>query len=117
MAQVAALVDDLFFQEKILEAARQLGVEVKICATGEALTATATEESPRLVFVDLNARYDPLEAIRRLREAGNQAPVIGFLSHVQTELAERARAAGCRQVMPRSLFTKNLAALLKQAKS
>lgn len=117
MAQVVALVDDLFFEAKILEAAHQLGVEVRICATGEALAATAGEEKPRIVFVDLNARHDPLEAIRRLREAGNRAPIVGFLSHVQTELAERARVAGCQEVMPRSLFTRNLAALLGRAKT
>jgi hypothetical protein len=32
-------------------------------------------------------------------------------------LAERARAAGCRDVMPRSKFTQNLATILSQAKS
>jgi len=43
-------------------------------------------------------------------------PVIGYLSHVQTELAEQAKAAGCREVMPRSKFTMNLAAILTSTK-
>jgi hypothetical protein len=43
--------------------------------------------------------------------------VIAFLSHVQTDLAERARAAGCQDVMPRSKFTQNLAEILRGAKS
>jgi hypothetical protein len=42
---------------------------------------------------------------------------VGFLSHVQTELAELARAAGCQDVMPRSKFTAELAQILGRAKS
>jgi hypothetical protein len=42
--------------------------------------------------------------------------VVGFLSHVQTDLAAQARAAGCDEVMPRSAFTQNLAAILTAAK-
>jgi CheY-like chemotaxis protein len=48
---------------------------------------------------------------------GNPRRVIAFLSHVQTDLAERARAAGCQDVMPRSKFTQNLAAILRGAKT
>ena len=48
---------------------------------------------------------------------GNPRRVIAFLSHVQTDLAERARAAGCSDVMPRSKFTQNLAEILRGAKS
>jgi len=128
MAQVVALVDDLFFQAKMLETARQVGVELKTVTTGEALLAEAQAAEPQeglgqvgpgpaLLIVDLNARQAPLEALERLRAAGNQRPVIAFLSHVQVELAERARAAGCLQVMPRSKFAQNLAAILSQAKS
>jgi CheY-like chemotaxis protein len=117
MAEVIALVDDLFFQSKILETARRMGVGVKIVATGEQLVAEAANGSPALLLVDLNARQGPLEAIEELCRIGNRRPVIAFLSHVQVELAERARAAGCQQVMPRSQFSQNLAAILAQAKS
>jgi hypothetical protein len=48
---------------------------------------------------------------------GNPRRVIAFLSHVQTDLAERARAAGCQDVMPRSKFTQNLATILRGAKT
>ncbi len=117
MANVVALVDDLFFQAKMQETARQVGVELKTVTTGEALLAEAQQSAPALLLVDLNARHGGIEALERLRAAGNQRPVITFLSHVQVELAERARAAGCQQVMPRSKFTQDLAAILSQAKS
>jgi hypothetical protein len=42
---------------------------------------------------------------------------VAFLSHVQTDLAAQARAAGCGEVLPRSQFTANLAEILRRAKS
>lgn len=115
MARVIALMDDLFFQAKLAETARQVGVELKVVTTGEALAEEA-RNAAGLVVIDLNARADAIGAIEKLRAAGNAAPVVAFLSHVQTELAERARAAGCREVMPRSKFTQNLAAILGAVK-
>jgi DNA-binding NarL/FixJ family response regulator len=91
-------------------------VELKTVTNGEALAAEAASE-PALVIVDLNARCDAAGAIGRWRAAGNEARVVAFVSHVQTELAERARAAGGAEVMPRSKFTRELATLLAQAKS
>ena len=117
MAQVVALVDDIFFQAKILETARHVGVEMKMVGTGDALVEEVANANPKLVIVDLNARQGALEAIERLRAAGSTAPLVAFLSHVQVDLAERARAAGAQDVMPRSKFTQNLATILAQAKS
>ncbi len=115
MARVIALVDDLFFQARLAETARQVGVDLKIVTTTEALAEEA-RTAAGLVVIDLNARADAIAAIEKLRASGNAAPVVAFLSHVQTELAERARAAGCREVMPRSKFTQNLAAILGAVK-
>jgi len=115
MGKVVALVDDLFFQMKLAETAKQLGVEAKVAANGEALLALM-DSAPKLVIVDLNARSQPLQAIEKLRQVRKDIRVIGFLSHVQTELAAQARAAGCNEVLPRSSFTQNLAAILNAAK-
>lgn len=117
MAQVLALVDDLIFQAKMQETARLVGVELHACSTAEALLAAIAKEAPRLVIVDLNARNNPLSAIEQMQVAARDIPLVGFLSHVQVELAERARAAGCREVMPRSQFTRDLATILAKAKS
>jgi CheY-like chemotaxis protein len=121
MADVLALVDDLFFQSKMAETARHVGVTLQTVSSGAALVAAlaapAAATAPRLLLVDLNARQGPLEAIESLHASGNQLPVIAFLSHVQVELAERARAAGCQQVMPRSQFTAGLAEILRQVKT
>jgi len=97
LAQVLAMVDDLFFQSKIIETARHLGVDLKICTTPDALAAELSKATPHLVVVDLNARNQPLDAIARMQSLAASVPLVGFLSHVQTELAEQAQAAGCRR--------------------
>jgi CheY-like chemotaxis protein len=115
MGRVIALMDDLFFQMKLAETAKQLGVEVKVATNGEALMKLM-ESAPKLVIVDLNARSQPLLTIEKLRQVRKDIRVVGFLSHVQTELAAQAQAAGCDEVLPRSSFTQNLAAILSVAK-
>jgi CheY-like chemotaxis protein len=115
MGRVIALMDNLFFQMKLAETAKQLGVEVKVATDGEALMQLM-ESAPKLIIVDLNARSQPLRTIEKVRQVRKDIRVVGFLSHVQTELAAQAQAAGCDEVLPRSSFTQNLAAILSVAK-
>ena len=116
MGRVVALMDDLFFQMKLAETAKHLGVEVKVATTADALLPLLDSAPPKLLIVDLNSRNGPIAAIEQLRAAKNRVRVVGFLSHVQTELAAQARAAGCDEVLPRSAFTQNLAEILAVAK-
>lgn len=115
MGRVVALMDDLFFQMKIAETAKHLGLELKVATNGDALAALL-DPAPQLVIVDLNARSQPLAAIARVRGANKDLRVVGFLSHVQRDLAVQAQSAGCNEVLPRSLFTQNLAEILSAAK-
>jgi DNA-binding NtrC family response regulator len=117
MAGVVALIDDIFFQAKLLETAKQVGVELRTCTTGDAFSAEIAKAQPKLIVVDLNARSGAFEALERLQASADKTPLIAFLSHVQVDLAVRARAAGCSDVMPRSKFTQNLATILARAKS
>jgi DNA-binding NarL/FixJ family response regulator len=120
MADVIALIDDLFFLAKVHETAKHTGVKLETASTGEQLLKMAGARPDALIVVDLNARQGALQAVEQLCAAGspgNPRRVIAFLSHVQTDLAERARNAGCMDVMPRSKFTQNLAEILRGAKS
>jgi DNA-binding NarL/FixJ family response regulator len=108
-------MDDLFFQMKVLETAKHLGVELKVATNLNALLQLMTPP-PNLVIIDLNSRNQPLQAIANIRAANQDIRLIAFLSHVQTDLAAQARAAGCSEVMPRSAFTQNLASILAAAK-
>ena len=124
MADAIALIDDIFFLAKVHETAKHTGVKLETAATGEQLLKAAAASPAALILVDLNARQGALDAVEQLCASnsamngqGNPRRVIAFLSHVQTDLAERALAAGCQDVMPRSKFTQNLPEILRGAKS
>jgi len=116
MGRVVALMDDIFFQMKVAETAKHLGIEFKVATNTVALLGLL-EPRPQLVIVDLNARSQPIDAIVKLRAESKDIRVVAFLSHVQRELAEQAKNAGCDEVMPRSSFTQNLAEILSPAKA
>jgi CheY-like chemotaxis protein len=74
-------------------------------------------ESATAVLLDLNHRSGKaLEVIRALKSNPGEgvAPVIGYLSHVQTDLAAAAREAGCDVVLSRSAFVQQLPGLLRK---
>jgi len=107
-------MDDLFFQMKLAETAKHLGLEVKVASNAEALLQLL-DPPPGLVIFDLNARSSPLDAVQRLRAAQPNLRVVGFLSHLQTDLASKAQSAGFDEVMPRSKFSMQLPQILAAA--
>jgi DNA-binding NarL/FixJ family response regulator len=113
---IVAAVGDLLFASKIRAAARAIGVEVRFARTAEELLALAAR-GPRLVVIDLNGRdLDPLAAIERIKEAtAGACRVVGFVSHVQTDLIAAARRAGADEVLARSAFAARLPVLLRPA--
>lgn len=66
-----------------------------------------TRASEVLYLIDLG-RPGVLEVLPGL--AG--LSTVGFVSHVDRDLARKARAAGCQRVLARSLFFRSLPALL-----
>ena len=106
---VVAVVDDMFFKAKIRAVAEAVGAEISFPRTKEALLERAA--SADLVIVDLqNEKIDPLSLPPELRPA----PLLGFFSHVEVELLRSALAAGYDRVMPRSVFTRDLADILSK---
>lgn len=106
-----AVVDDLFFASKIRGTAEQFGVTVSFPRRLDALMAAALRDQPQLIICDLHAtRIDPIELAKQLKadERLRAIPLIGFFSHVQTELQQQAEQAGFDRVMPRSAFTARL---------
>src|SRR5687767_12938308 len=115
MQSVIAIVDDLFFASKIRGTAEQVGTRVQFSRSIPDAAAKAREEAPALIIADLNASCcDVLELARALKSDDSLAsvPLLGFFSHIQTELHQAAIAAGYDRVIPRSAFTKNLADIL-----
>ena len=113
--RVIGAVEDLLFRSKISETASQLGVEATFPRSPKKLLDALREGAPDLLVLDLNsARFEPMALLRAVRseEATRSVPTVGFLSHVQKDLAVAAREAGCDRVVARSAFTKNLPEIL-----
>ena len=112
---VLAAVDDMFFAAKIRATAEQLGLDVRFAKSAEDVLEKARRESPALIIADLHStKCDPFGLARRIKanESLQSTPLIGFFSHVQVELQERAEQSGFDRVMPRSQFSKNLPEIL-----
>ena len=110
---VISVVDDMFFASKIRAVAEAVGVEISFPRSKEALIEKAREA--QLIVVDLhNQRFDPIAVANDLKsdEELRAIPMIGFFSHVETELQRNALAAGFDQVLPRSVFARDLPKIL-----
>ena len=57
---------------------------------------------------------EPLTLIPKLKSKHKKTSVIGFLSHVQGDLKQKAHEVGCDMVLPRSAFSQNLPQLLRR---
>jgi hypothetical protein len=118
-SRIFAFVDDLFFQAKIQETARKLNVKVEFVKTDKDLGEKMKEngdEKPSLIIFDLNSvSAKPLILIPKLNtKLKNGTSIIGFLSHVQGDLKQKAHEVGCDMVLPRSAFSQNLPQLLRR---
>jgi DNA-binding NarL/FixJ family response regulator len=112
---VVAVVDDLMFLSRIREAAKRQGIEVRAVRSAQDAVA-ACRQGARLVIADLDSvRLPVLEAISAVSAdpALPEVALVGFYSHVETERAREARAAGCRLTLPRSAFVRQLDDLLR----
>lgn len=112
MADVAYLIQDMLFSSKIRETAKPLGLTAQ-GARDVAGLLTAARTGARLVVLDLRlpVAFDALGAL-----AGDPAlaglPKVGFIDHELIDVMERARAAGCEQVMTKGQFANGLPRLL-----
>ncbi len=118
-SRIFAFVDDLFFLAKIQEVARKMNVKVEFVKTEGDLHDRVKEngeEKPSLIIFDLNnANAKPLTLIPRLKNKMKKGTsIIGFLSHVQGDLKQKAHEVGCDMVLPRSAFSQNLPQLLRR---
>jgi CheY-like chemotaxis protein len=117
-SRIFAFVEDLFFLAKIQETGRKMNVKVEFVKTEKDLTERLKngEEKPSLIILDLNnANAKPLTLIPKLKSKLKKGTsIIGFLSHVQGDLKQKAHEVGCDMVLPRSAFSKNLPQLLRR---
>jgi PleD family two-component response regulator len=114
--KILAVVSDLFFSVKIADASKRAGMLLEFVKDPEQVLVKA-QEKPQLIIFDLNFdAADPVNLIGRLK--GNEDTrginLLGFVSHVQGELKQRAQEAGCDMVMARSAFSVTLPQIFKR---
>jgi hypothetical protein len=103
---ILLLCRDLMFISKVTASARAANLPLQVVRDPAQLPNTGQR-----LLVDLN-QDGALDAAIAWKSA-TAKEVVGFVSHVDAETIQRARAAGLDQVLPRSRFTATLDDLLK----
>jgi CheY-like chemotaxis protein len=114
--KVVALVNDLMFTVKIQDVAKGVGLNVAFVKSADEAVKQAGQDTV-MVILDLhNTAADPLGAIQRLKDdpRTHSVTLLGYFSHVHTELREAALGRGCDIVLPRSAFSHQLPSILRQ---
>lgn len=114
--RVLAVLSDLFFSVKLADAAKRSGLALEFVKDSETLLEKAREK-PSLIIFDLNFEAaEPLKMIATLKGAPETKGIslIGYVSHVQGELKQKAHELGCDMVLARSAFSQNIPQIFKR---
>jgi uncharacterized protein YbjT (DUF2867 family) len=107
MARVVALVPDLLLGSNVQGALVAAGHDVRLASSDEAARA-ALGAGAELLLVDLAA----VDGVALLGSLDAPPRTLGLYSHVDADTRQRALAAGFDEVVPRSRFAREGAALV-----
>lgn len=110
-SKILVVMNDLFFSAKINDCAKRLGMTAEF-VKDQTIALEKIKASPVVAIFDLNCSTVDLFVLIR---ASVGIPTIGFVSHVQTDLRQKAVESGCAVVVARSAFAQNLDAMLMTA--
>jgi DNA-binding NarL/FixJ family response regulator len=110
---VLLAVRDLLFRSRIQAAATRLGVPLQLAPRDGPLVDAARTLGPGIVLADLG-EPGMVEALRAVK-AAVPVRVIGFLGHLQADLARAAADAGVDEVLSRGQLVQRLDDLLSAA--
>lgn len=114
--KILALVGDLLFTVKITDAAKRNGMRVDYVKTNQDLLEKA-KDAPSLIIMDLNiSTAEPVSLIQQIKTDHDlkSLSILGFVSHIDGELKQKAQDAGANVVMARSAFSQNLPQILRR---
>jgi hypothetical protein len=112
---VLVAVRDLLFRSRILAAAERLGVDVRPLPRGTPLAEGARALGGGTALADLS-EPGALDEIRAAKAAGG-VRIVGFLGHLEVELARAASEAGADEVLSRGELSRRLDDVLRAAAS
>jgi len=102
--KVLIVDDDRDARELFTFVLEDAGATVALAEDGITGLRAALERQPDLVLTDIAMpRMDGINMVRRLREqeCTRTIPVVAITGHVVADLPERAREAGCAEVIPK----------------
>jgi DNA-binding NarL/FixJ family response regulator len=106
--------DDLIFTSRVTATARAPGDTVLDARSVDQANQLAQQTPPSCVIIDLHTAGAGLQALLAglRRECPTMPRTIAYGSHVNQDLLQAARDAGCDRVLPRGQFVKVLEAEL-----
>lgn len=114
---ICIVADDMFFSSKVENTAKRLDIATVKIKNREELQEKIEGKTIDLVIIDLASRkIDAQEVFTELRSSKEhkKAFCIGYLPHVERELAGKFRENGMDLVIPRSKFSREMGAIIKE---
>src|SRR5579871_3854044 len=113
MAAILIVDDDAAMRDALSEAARDLGHEVRIAASGTAALAMLGDERVDGVLLDLRMPgVDGLETLRRIRQGSHPPPVTVLTAHATAANTIEAMRLGAFDHLTKPIGREDLARVL-----
>ncbi len=110
---ILVAVRDLLFRSRIQAAAERLAAQVRFAPRGVPLAEAARELGGGMILADLS-EAGVLDQVREVKRSPGFR-VIGFLGHLQVDLARAATDAGVDEVLSRGQLVQRLDGILGAA--
>ncbi len=114
---VCVVTDDMFFSSKIESTAKHLGIIMIKVKNHDEFRDKIEGKTVDLVIIDLASRkIDAEKVFTELRNSPGHKKVfcIGYLPHVERELADKFREKGVDLVIPRSRFSREMSKIIEE---
>lgn len=114
---ICVVVDDMFFSSKIENTAKDLDISVIRVKNLDDLLNKIEGKTLDLVIIDLASRkIDSEKVFAELKNSKKHGKVfcIGYLPHVERELADKFKQKGVDLVIPRSKFSQEMSMTIKK---
>lgn len=114
---ICIVADDMFFSSKVENTAKRLDIATVKIKNREELQDKIEAKTIDLVIIDLASRkIDAEKVFTELRNSLEHKKVfcIGYLPHVERELADKFREKGVDLVIPRSRFSREMSKIIEE---
>lgn len=111
---VVVLADDPYWKTKIDQAAKSAQALPVFISDPKELAKAVETGKTALVLIDLSLRHEPFAAIAALRKGSKTRliHIVGWCEHTRKEMEQKAKEAGCHEVLSRSAFSQHLADII-----